>query len=179
MPAHTRVLRATPANGATGASHGVKRKDDLRRVEQAITRIGQIGGGKDAAKVREARSGVTVSRPGIAIMAALARNGELRVGQIARISHLETPLVSRELNRLVDDGYALRRPDAEDGRVARVTLSDLGLSAYQSYRRATDDIIAETFSEWTSEELSMLANNLERVLTDFARPRSVIDRSAG
>jgi len=103
-------------------------------------------------------------------MAALAHHGELRVGEIARFAHLETPLVSRELNRLVDDGYAVRRSDADDGRVARVTLSEQGFSAYQRYRRATDEIIAETFASWRADELHHLAGSLERVLSDFARP---------
>jgi DNA-binding MarR family transcriptional regulator len=103
-------------------------------------------------------------------MAVLARNGELRVGEIAKFAHLETPLVSRELNRLVADGYAIRQPDAHDGRVARVSLSERGLAAYQSYRSATDDIIAETFFSWRSDELHSLARTLERVLHDFARP---------
>ena len=79
--------------------------------------------------------------------------------------------MSRELNRLVDDGYATRQPDADDGRVARVSLSEQGLAAYQRYRSATDDIIAETFSAWQSDELRDLAGALERVLGDFARPR--------
>ncbi len=104
-------------------------------------------------------------------MAVLARHGELRVGEIARYSHLEPPLVSRELNRLVDDGYATRQPDATDRRVARVSLSEHGLAAYQSYRNATDDVIAETFAAWQSDELRDLAGTLERVLGDFARPK--------
>ena len=169
MPLQTRAPQSSRRRAAVASD--ARRREDLRRIEQTITRIGQIGGGKDAAKVREKRSGVTVSRPGIAIMAVLARNGELRVGEIARYSHLETPLVSRELNRLVDAGYAKRQPDADDGRVARVSLSEQGLSAYQRYRSATDDIIAETFSTWQSDELRDLAGALERVLADFARPR--------
>jgi DNA-binding MarR family transcriptional regulator len=86
------------------------------------------------------------------------------------LTHFESPLVSRELNRLVDEGYALRRADPTDGRVAWVNLSEKGLAAYQAYRKATDDIIAETFGEWNSHELHDLAGKLERVLADFARP---------
>jgi DNA-binding MarR family transcriptional regulator len=103
-------------------------------------------------------------------MATLAHNGELRVGEIARLTHLESPLVSRELNRLVEDGYAVRRADPADGRVAWVSLSEKGLAAYQAYRKATDDIIAETFGDWRTDELHNLAGLLERVLADFARP---------
>ena len=125
--------------------------------------------------LRSRRSGVQVSRPGIAIMATLARYGELRVGDIARHTDLETSLISRELNRLVADDFAQRRGDAADGRVALVRLSRRGAEAFRSYRVATDDIIAETFMGWSSHELHELAATLERVLGDFVRPR---DRSA-
>ncbi len=103
-------------------------------------------------------------------MATLARYGELRVGDIARHTDLETPLISRELNRLVADGFAVRRGDVADGRVALVSLSEQGAEAFRAYRSATDDIIAETFIEWGSHELHELAGTLERVLRDFARP---------
>jgi len=174
VPPDTRQRRSSRSNGENGRTPRslAGRNEDLRRIEQAITRIGRIGGGKDAATVRAARSGVSVSRPGIAIMATLAHNAELRVGEIARLTRLESPLVSRELNRLVDEGYAVRRADPADGRVAWVSLSENGLDAYQAYRRATDDIIAETFGAWHSDELHHLAGLLERVLADFARPPS-------
>ncbi len=108
-------------------------------------------------------------------MATLARYGELRVGDIARHTDLETSLISRELNRLVADDFAKRRGDAADGRVALVSISERGAEAFRAYRVATDDIIAETFTGWSSHELHELAATLERVLGDFVRPR---DRSA-
>lgn len=149
-----------------------RRQEDLRRIEQAITRIARIGNGKDAALIRARRSGVRVSRPGIAIMATLARGGELRVGDVARQTKLETPLVSRELHRLGTGGYVVRRSDPRDGRVAWVALSEKGRAAYRAYRSATDDIVAETFAGWRTDELHELAATLERVLADFARPPS-------
>ncbi len=105
-------------------------------------------------------------------MATLARYGELRVSDIARHTDLEMPLISRELNRLVAEGFALRRRDAADGRVALVNLSKPGEDAFRSYRKATDDIIADTFAGWGSQELHELAAALEQVLSDFARPQS-------
>lgn len=173
MPQATR--RAVPVrrrSGESASSPPDRRQEDLRRVEQALTRIARIGNGKDAALVRARRSGVRVSRPGIAIMATLARAGEMRVGDVARQTRLETPLVSRELHRLVAQGDAVRRGDPADGRVARVALSEKGLAAYRAYRKATDEIIAETFADWRSDELHRLAGTLERVLGDFARPPS-------
>ena len=156
--------------GDSRRQRAAQRREDLRRVEQAITRISRIGSGKDAAMLRSRRSGAKFSRPGIAIIATLARCGELRVGDIARQTDLETPLISRELNRLVADGFALRRADVADGRVALVSLSEQGVAAFRAYREATDDIIAETFTDWSSQELHELATTLEHVVRDFSHP---------
>jgi DNA-binding MarR family transcriptional regulator len=146
-----------------------RRRDDLRRVEQAITRMGRIGNGREAARIRAERSGVRISRPGIAILAAVNARGPLRVTDIARQTGLEPPLVSREIRRLVEDGYVARRADSSDGRAAIATLTREGTAAFGAYRSATDDIVTETFSGWTSAELRELASSLERVVDDFAR----------
>ncbi|MBF6556792.1 MAG: MarR family transcriptional regulator [Acidimicrobiales bacterium] len=146
-----------------------RRRDDLRRVEQAITRMGRIGNGREAARIRAERSGVRISRPGIAILAAVHARGPLRVTDIARQTGLEPPLVSREIRRLVEDGYVARRGDRSDGRAAIVTLTPAGTAAFGAYRSATDDIVTETFAGWTSAELRELAGALERVVDDFAR----------
>jgi DNA-binding MarR family transcriptional regulator len=147
------------------------RPRDLRRVEQALTGIARIGNGKAAASARSERSGVRISRPGVAVLAALVRAGsELRVKDIVDGTGLETPLVSRELTQLVADGRVVRRTDPDDGRATLVALTGRGRDDFAAYRSATDEIVAETFADWPSDQLATLAGLLERVLADFARP---------
>jgi MarR family transcriptional regulator, transcriptional regulator for hemolysin len=166
----TRIPAAVAGDGRD-AGPASARSHTLTRVEQSLTGIARIGNGKAAASARSERSGVRISRPGIAMLAALARAGhELRVKEIADVTGLETPLVSRELNVLADDGRIRRRSDPTDGRAALVGLTATGRADFAAYRAATDDIVAETFSGWESEELEVLADLLERVLADFARP---------
>lgn len=146
-----------------------RRSDDLRRVEQAITRLGRIGNGRDAARIRAERSGVRISRPGIAILAVVNARGPLRLTEIAHLTELEPPLVSREIARLVVEGYVTRRADRTDGRAAIVALTPQGTAAFRAYRSATDEIVTGTFARWGSDELHELAVTLERVVDDFIR----------
>jgi DNA-binding MarR family transcriptional regulator len=147
----------------------VARLDDLQRVEKAIVRIARIGGGRDAARNRAQRSGVFLSRPAISIISALHASGPVRLSQLSDITDLEAPLISREITRLVDDGYVKRAPDATDGRATIVTLTAKGRRAYSAYRNATDEIVIEAFAGWKAAELRTLADYLERVVTDVSK----------
>jgi DNA-binding MarR family transcriptional regulator len=146
------------------------RRDDLLRVERSILRIARISLGRSGARRRADRSGVNVSGPGIAILAALRAGAPMRLSTLSVDTHLEAPLVSREVRQLEVDGYVRREPDASDGRAAIVSLTDKGIDAYSRYRAATDEIIAETFDAWNDSDLSRLAKYLDRLSGDFASP---------
>jgi len=154
----------------------VARRDDLGRVGLCLTRIARIGQGRDAARYRSERSGVFLSRPAMSILACLRTGGPMRLSDLARQADLEAPLVSREVRALVEGGYARRDPDPTDGRAGIVVLTESGRVASESYRAASDDIIAETFAGWSSADLRVLAGLLERVADDFERP--VAERKA-
>lgn len=149
------------------------RRDDLRRVEHALTRISRISMGREAARIRAARSGVNLSRPSIAILSTLRLSGPVRMSELSARTDLEPPLISREVRDLLAAGLVRRRSDPTDGRAGIVELTTKGRRASESYRAATDDIIAETFSKWSAAELRQLADQLERVVADFSRAPAV------
>jgi DNA-binding MarR family transcriptional regulator len=148
----------------------VTRRSDLATIEQSLTRIGRIGQGREAARLRAERSGVQLSRPGISILAALRVRGSLRLSDLGRATSLEAPLISREVRGLVEGGYVHRTPDPSDGRAGIVELTASGHEVSERYREATEGIIAETFDGWSAGDLKALAGLLERVAADFARP---------
>ncbi|MCU0310093.1 MAG: MarR family transcriptional regulator [Acidimicrobiales bacterium] len=154
----------------------MSRLDDLRRVEEAITRIGRISTGREAARIRAERAGLSLSRPAISILSALRKSGPVRLSSLARLTDLEAPLISREIRELVESGYVDRAADPTDGRAGIVALTSRGTEAYESYRDATDQIIAETFSDWGGSDLRALRVQLERLAADFARPPRVNGR---
>ena len=93
----------------------------------------------------------------------------MRSSEAARRTDLEAPLVSRELQKLLKEGYVTRRTDDTDGRAGILELTPSGTRAFLAYRATTDEIVAETFAGWTSSDLHVLAELLERVADDFAR----------
>jgi len=148
----------------------VSRSDDLRRVDRALTRIGRIALGRQAARYRAERSGVMLSRPAVAILACLRVRGPMRLSDVARDTDLEPPLVSRETRALVEGGYLRRGPHPTDGRVSIVELTEQGRHASETYRTAADAITAEVFCRWSASEIKQLAAQLERVAGEFSRP---------
>jgi DNA-binding MarR family transcriptional regulator len=147
----------------------MSRLEDLRRVEDAISRISRISLGREAARIRAERAGLSLSRPAINIIATLRRSGPVRLSSLARLADLEAPLISREIRDLVDGGFVRRTADPTDGRAGIVQLTAKGERAYLAYREAVDAIVADTFVDWTAADLRTLRTNLERMAADFAR----------
>ena len=133
--------------------------------------------GREAARIRAARSGVHLSRPSVSILSTLRVSGPVRLRELAHRTDLEAPLISREVRDLIAAGLVRRTSDPTDGRAGIVELTPKGRRASEAYRSATDDIISETFSSWSAAELRVLAEQLERVVSDFSRPPRA-DRSA-
>ncbi len=156
----------------------VSRVDDLRKLDQALTRINRISTGRVAARTRSDRSGVMLSRPAISILGALHSSGPVRLSSLARLTGLEAPLISREVKELSDGGYVQRSSDPTDGRAGIVELSPRGIETWSRYRRAADDINAETFSQWSSEDLRALRVFLERVARDIAAGPQHLERQS-
>ncbi|MHB8465035.1 MAG: MarR family winged helix-turn-helix transcriptional regulator [Acidimicrobiales bacterium] len=146
------------------------RRDDLARIEAALTRIARVSQGREAARHRAERSGVEVSRPAVRILAALRVSGPLRMSDLARRADLEAPLLTREVRGLVEGGYVDRRTHPDDGRVSIVELTARGRAATEAYRTAVAEITSDTFAAWSAGDLRALAGYLDRVAADSSRP---------
>jgi DNA-binding MarR family transcriptional regulator len=150
----------------------VGRRDELRAIDIALQRIMRISQGRRAAQLRSSRAGLDLSRPGVAILAALNAHGPLRTTPLAERADTEPAVVSRELRVLSAQGYVATGSDPTDHRARVVSLTADGRAAFGRYRSAIDAIIAETFAGWTTAELQALRTSLARVADDFARPRA-------
>ena len=144
------------------------RTEDLRDIELALRRISSIGRSRDAGRLRARVAGVQLTNQSAGILSALSTAGPLRATALAEAVDTEAPLVSRELRSLVDKGYVETSSDPTDGRVRIVSLTDTGREVYRRVRAATDAITANSFREWTDEDLTALRTLLRRVAVDFA-----------
>lgn len=118
-----------------------------------------------------------LSGPAISILGALQSSGPVRLSSLARLTGLEAPLISREIKELGDAGYVFRTPDPTDGRAGIVELTTKGIDAWKRYRLAADSINAETFTEWSTEDLHTLRTLLERAAHDVAKSPSRAERA--
>ena len=153
------------------------RRDDLRRVDQALARLARMATGREGARLRAERSGVFLSQPALAILAASRGAGAVRLSELSRLTGLEPALISREVRDLTETGHVQRRADPSDGRAGIVALTPKGRRASETYRAAADEIMADMLASWSAADLHALAGHLERVVRDFSRsPRA---RAAG
>jgi DNA-binding MarR family transcriptional regulator len=139
------------------------REANLREVDTALTRIGRVVYSRRASARRERRSGVTLSPTAVSTLAAIYRLGPARLSAVAEHLDLEPSRVSREVRPLVDAGLVRQEADPDDRRAILLVATPPGRRAFESYRRAADEILAESLRDWDERDLSALAAMLTRL----------------
>lgn len=148
----------------------MSRQDDLRDIDFAFTRVGRIGRGRAATRLRAEVSGVDLTNAAVGVLGALHKGGPMRASALAEAADTEAPLVSRELRNLTAAGYVETRPDPNDGRGRIVSLTKKGRTTYERFRAGADRITAHAFRDWDDEEIAQLRAFMRRVVDDFSNP---------
>jgi len=133
--------------------------------------IGRAGSSVMQARRRADRAGVDVSAPGMGILGVLERGGPQRVSLVARRAGMVGPLASRELRRLEQQGFVIRRADGSDGRAVVVAVTAKGRDAYRRLRAASVAAAGDALAGWKASELAELARLLARMADDFGAAR--------
>jgi len=92
----------------------------------------------------------------LSALGILFREGECSVGALAAHERVQPPSMTRTVNCLVDDGYAVRRPHETDGRQVLVDLTDRGREILLADRRRRDAWLAQRLRELTPHERALL-----------------------
>lgn len=79
----------------------------------------------------------------MAALGALAREGDLRVGELAALEGVRPPTMSRTINGLERQGHVTRAPSDHDGRHVVVRLTDCGWASLRAHRRRRDEWLAK------------------------------------
>ncbi|PPF83390.1 MarR family transcriptional regulator [Subtercola sp. Z020] len=128
--------------------------DDLSaRLRPALLRI--------ARRLRAEKADDELSDSQSAILGYLLHNGPSTPGTLAAFERVTPPSMNRTINAVVEAGYAVRAPSADDGRKVVVSLTDAGAALVKETRRRRD--------EWLHQRLDELAPDdratLERAAT--------------
>ena len=105
----------------------------------------------------------------LSAMVALARRGEITLGELAAIEQIAPPSMTRIAARLEEKGFLERRADASDRRVARVALSTEGVELLRQSRERGDAFMSSRLDLLSEEEQDLLARAvplLERLSAD-------------
>lgn len=68
------------------------------------------------------------------VLATVAREGPLRISELAEIEGVNPTMLSRIVGKLEDGGLLSRRPDPADGRAARVEVTPAGDDLHRRQR---------------------------------------------
>jgi DNA-binding MarR family transcriptional regulator len=92
----------------------------------------------------------------LCVLAALYREGEQTIGQLATHERVQPPSMTRTVTNLEGEGYVVRRAHETDGRQVVVSLAPKGEATLHADRRRRDAWLAQRLRDLTPEERSLL-----------------------
>ncbi|MGP4111384.1 MarR family winged helix-turn-helix transcriptional regulator [Streptomyces sp. 4N509B] len=160
-PSHTPVAPATPA--------------EVVEIERALARIAHLIGRARQHGHIAAEAGVPVERAAVPVLRLLSDAGPMRPGELATRLAVEAPHVTRQVQRLVREGYVRSFPDPNDGRAQLVELTAAGAEAHERILEVRQRWMEEALSDWSSHDLRQLATLFHRMVDDFLAQSQRVD----
>lgn len=103
------------------------------------------------------------------IASMLYRDPKPTMGELSKALSLPLSTVSRIVDMLEEQGFAKRQPDAEDGRVVRVDLTDTGRQVYEAMVRHGVRNAERVLDCLTPEEQIILLTLLGKVASNLKK----------
>lgn len=142
-----------------------------RQVQSAVERLLRLQQSRKVHGELMTAARAQISQPAVLLLSRLQTDGGLTIGELARRTHMDMSLVSRELRKLEAEGLVTRATDANDGRVTRVGLTPKGRGIVRRLRNVRDRHLFEVLSHWSAEELTVLGSLMGRFVDDLQAVR--------
>jgi DNA-binding MarR family transcriptional regulator len=108
---------------------------------------------------RQADTGLSPSQ--LSALATVEHHGPVTLGTLAEHENVAPPSITKVVNKLEGRGLVTRRPDPADGRVARVSLTDLGASLLAESRQRKNEWLAARLRRLDRDQQARLADALD------------------
>lgn len=100
--------------------------DDIARIEVALIALVRRANDPRGNRRIQQAAGTDLERAGSVMLARVAEHEPARLSVLAEAAGVEVSTASRQVARLVDEGYVVRGPDPDDGRALAHRLSPAG-----------------------------------------------------
>jgi DNA-binding MarR family transcriptional regulator len=145
----------------------ISHSPNLVRIEQGLGKISYLINRVRRHELIRRSSGVPVDRAAAVILRRLEESEPLRPSELAARLEVEAPHVTRQVQRLEDQGYITRIADAGDRRAQLIGLTPSGRNAAARIREASRSALAGALESWSEDELHDLADLLSRMADDY------------
>ncbi|MFJ7495154.1 MarR family winged helix-turn-helix transcriptional regulator [Streptomyces sp. NPDC097727] len=102
-----------------------------------------------------------------AVLALLARDGDMRISRLAELLAVDMSVTSRLVTHLAELGWIDRSPDPGDRRSRILRLTPEGRLRLAELSDRTARLLAERLSGWSDEDVERLTGLLARLRADF------------
>ena len=96
-------------------------------------------------------------------LALLREHGPQRIGELARLSRVTQPGMTRLIGTMTEAGLVERTADADDSRAVRIAATARGRGAYEAWRRQIVQALLPRFGDLSADEWAAM-RTVARVL---------------
>lgn len=113
-------------------------------------------------------------RAGLGALHVLTRCGRVQLSDVAAKLRVDVSVASRQVSALVDAGLVRRTVDDDDRRARTLELTDAGRDFAEASFVRIDDLVAQSFADWTDQDL---ADAISRIRSVAAALTTTHDRA--
>jgi len=150
----------------------MKRSKDIKRIEAAMNALSRLGQSRRFASLRARLANVELSNAAQLVLRGIVNEGPVRISDLARMNQMSDAAISRQVTALETSGFARRGASLVDGRVALVHPTEQGRKVSRVLQQVADEMLTSQLSEWSSEDIALVAGLMERLSEDLRRPRA-------
>lgn len=136
--------------------------DAIARIEAALVTLVRRANDPRGNKRINERAGVDIERASAVMLARVDELGPARLSELAEAAGVDVSTASRQVARLVSDGYVTRRPDPDDRRASAHELSPAGREVRARLVAARRAWFEEVLADFDPTERTAFADLLER-----------------
>ncbi|WP_106814210.1 MarR family winged helix-turn-helix transcriptional regulator [Microbacterium timonense] len=109
----------------------------------------------------------------------LRDHGPLRIGELARLSRVTQPGMTRLVGQMAESGLVAKKADAADSRATMVEVTSLGLEALHTWLLQLTAALAPHFDDLDAEEWGALRITAQILTRKLDRTRTAEAQTTG